>query len=156
MAIAPNTTFVTGAVLTAAQQNAFGFGICALTTKTTNNALTTTETNFMTATFTALANRYYKITYYTPYVGNNNGAGDDNFTFTIRNGSTTAATQLQLALVNIAFGKNIGPQTIVAVTTFTAGSQTVGAFCKIGAGVGTGVGTATSPQILLVEDIGPA
>ena len=41
MAIAPNTTFVSGAVLTAAQQNAFGFGVVALAKSTAAYTLTT-------------------------------------------------------------------------------------------------------------------
>ena len=156
MAIAPNNTFVAGDVLTAAECNAFPFGVVALTTKTTNNAITTTETNFMTATFTAIANRYYRITYFAANSGNSNGSGDDNITFVIRNGSTTGATQLTQAVCNIIAGKNIGPNTVVAVSTFAAGSQTIGQFAKITTGTGTTTATATAPMLLLVEDIGPA
>ena len=68
MAIAPNTTFVSGAILTAAQQNAFGFGAVALATSTTNYALTTSNViaTGMTVTFTAIASRNYKVTYTEP------------------------------------------------------------------------------------------
>jgi hypothetical protein len=156
MAIAPNNTFVAGDVLTAAECNAFPFGVVALTTKTTTNAITTTETNFMAATFTAIANRYYRITYFAANSGNTNASGDDNITFIIRNGSTTGATQLTQGACNIIAGKNIGPNTVVAVSTFTAGSQTIGQFAKTTSGTATTSASATSPQILLVEDIGPA
>jgi len=67
MAIAPNTTFVANTVLTAAQQNAFGFGIVALGTNAVASSAVSVETLSVTSnSFTAIANRYYKITYFEP------------------------------------------------------------------------------------------
>ena len=64
MAIAPNVTFVSGAILTAAQQNAFGFGIVATATSSAVTLTGTVEAVSITAsTFKAIANMYYKITY---------------------------------------------------------------------------------------------
>jgi hypothetical protein len=156
MAIAPNTTFVSGAVLTAAQMNALPFGVVALTTKTTNSAITSTETIFLSATFTAIANRYYRITYYEPRVSNDAAVGNENMVFRIRNGATTAGTELQSGFAKVNATFTISPFSVIAVNTFTAGSQTVSASMVISANVGTATHSATSPAILLVEDIGPA
>ena len=70
MAINPNTTFVAGNILTAAQQNRLPFGVCASSSSTTDYTLTTTLTiaTGMSATFTAIANRLYRVTYYEPAV----------------------------------------------------------------------------------------
>ena len=69
MAISPNTTFVSGAVYTAQQANAYGFSIVALGTSTTSSSAVSVETLSVTSnSFTAIANRNYKITYYEPQV----------------------------------------------------------------------------------------
>jgi len=69
MPIAPNTTFVTGAILTAAQMNALPFGVVGTQTLTTNFATTapntTAQASGMTLTFTEISGRIYRITAYT-------------------------------------------------------------------------------------------
>jgi len=159
MAISPNTTFVSGAVFTAAQANQFPFGIVAKATSTTNYTLTTTmtQTTGMTVTFTAIANRNYKITYYEPYVETTSAAnGQTNLKIFQTN---TAGTQLNQAFIsNSAAVKIVGTSTVIAISTFSAGSTTI-----IGAANTTSItGTPLLQRnlffapYLLVEDLGPA
>ena len=62
----PNTTFVAGTVLTAAQQNNFPFGLMGLQTVTSTFATSATHTTFqddgLTLTITEISGRKYKIT----------------------------------------------------------------------------------------------
>ena len=158
MAIAPNTTFVSGAILTAAQQNAFGFGACAMATSTTNYALTTSTAiaTGMTVTFTAIANRNYKITYTEPQAQITNlASGTTSASIRVTN---AAGTLLQTNyLRNSAAVSGVGSMTVVYVGTFAAGSTTI-----VGCGSTSSLSDApafnrnTGPAILLVEDIGPA
>jgi len=160
MAIAPNTTFVIGQVLTAAQANAFPFGNVALASSATSYTMTTAavQTTGMTLSWTAIANRNYKITYYEPQVTTPSTLS--GFT-TIRLYENSVATgpQLQQGFVqNSAAVALSGSLTLTYVGTFTAGVRTV-----IGAGLASSVtGTpiaarsALSKAFLLVEDMGPA
>ncbi len=155
MAIAPNVTFVSGDVLTAAQQNAFGFGVVGFTQSTTLlQAGITTETDLtgMSVTFTAIANRYYKVTAFMYGV-----ATVTNACFQVR--IKQGATVLQ------HFITNAGPATAgttvsgSVIKTFTAGSTTLklaGALASGSTGSITFNAAATLPVYILVEDIGPA
>ena len=153
MAIAPNVTFVSGAVLTAAQQNAFGFGTCQyLATTTTAATITTISTQITLPSFTFLANRNYKITYYEPVMFCTSGSGEA--TLTIKN--TTAATTLAtcIATVNVT---NSSFGMLQFVTTFAAGAAVLSASLTYnGTGSLTATRSAARTAFLLVEDIGPA
>ena len=61
MAITPNTTFVAGNVLTAAQQNAFPFGILGKGTGAIQSTTGAGFETFITTTATVLANRSIQI-----------------------------------------------------------------------------------------------
>jgi len=154
MAIAPNTTFVSGQILTAAQQNAFGFGVVALSTLTANTLATTTEATRTSVTWTAIANRYYKLTWFEPNVLN--GANQSLNNIYLR-ATTTAGTVIGNSSF---FFFNAGVNsfaTCSVVKTFTAGSQTVFARILTNAATDTTYqASATMPAFLLVEDIGPA
>jgi len=158
MAIAPNTTFVSGNVLTAAQQNAFGFGAVALATSTTNYALTTSTAiaTGMTVTFTAIASRNYKVTYTEPQAQITNlVSGITSISIRVTN---AAGTLLQTNyLRNAAAISGVGSLTCVYVGTFAAGSTTlVGCGLTSSTSDAPGLKRDTGPAILLVEDIGPA
>jgi len=158
MAIAPNTTFVAGAVLTAAQQNAFGYGACAMATSTTQYTLTTSTAiaTGMTVSFTAIASRNYKVTYTEPQAQIANVvSGTTSASIRVTN---AAGTLLQTNyLRNGAAASGVGSMTCVYVGTFPAGSTTL-----VGCGSTSSLSDApalnrnTGPAILLVEDIGPA
>ena len=148
MAINPNTDFSSGAVLTADQQNRFPRGVMSYAQNTTTNAAVTAEATQITATaFTAVANRYYKITYFEPdCVG-----GTGYFTFRIKNGATVLQTFYQLSGTGIDRHANG-----VYIGTFTAGSKTITATAQQSAGTGTLGRGSTTIAFLSIEDIGPA
>ena len=159
MAINPNTDFTAGQVLTAAEQNRFPRGIVAQASTTTSDTnITSTETVQLTASsFTAVANRYYKITYYEPQAIP--AAGVPNFIqLRIRLTNTTGtnyATGLNQADTNTspAVGASV---TVTAITTLSAGSTTIVATALVNGGTGTNARGSGQPAFLIVEDIGPA
>ena len=160
MAIAPNTTFVIGQVLTAAQTNAFPFGNVALASSATTYTMTTAavQTTGMTVSWTAIANRNYKITYYEPQVTTPSTLSGYT-TLRLYENSVATGPQLQQGFVqNSAAVALSGSLTLTYVGTFSAGTRTV-----IGAGLASSVTgvpiagrSAVSKAFLLVEDLGPA
>ena len=157
MAIAPNTTFVSGAILTAAQMNALPWGIVAQASNTAaNNSITSTETVQITAsTFTAVANRYYRITYCEPSVAPSTGVSN---TITLRIRLTNAAgTQYAQGQyqqeTNNATNASVN---VVALQTFTAGPVVVVGTAQVNGGTGNIQRAATYPGRIIVEDVGPA
>ena len=158
MAISPNDTFTSGQILTAQECNQFPFGVVALASSTTSYALTTTETiaTGMTVTFTALADRYYKITYFEPVAETPSSSG---LTYlTIRKTNATGTVLNNTLIRSESATADISGMTCLIITTLTAGSNTI---------VGTAYSSSTSgtPDLgrdatrtaqLLVEDIGPA
>lgn len=156
MAIAPNVTFVAGNILTAAQQNAFGFGVVALATNTTASQAgiggTATDLTGMSVTWTAIASRYYKVTYHIyAYPTTTNAC----FSVNLQQSSTIK----QISITNggvVAVGTTCNG---IYVSTFSAGSTTLkltGATTAGSLGSFTFASVATLPWILCVEDIGPA
>ena len=150
MAINPNTDFTSGAVLTAAQQNRFPRGVMGYAEATANQNNFTTIITTLTSTFTAVANRYYKITYFERYLIGAGGA--TQVTLTLTNG----ATVIQEAMVTTSTTSGEAG-TSMAIETFTAGSITINAKLTSTGGTSSTAGrAATSPAFLLIEDIGPA
>jgi len=160
MATTPNDSFTAGQVLSSTECNNFPRGVMAApATSSTNYTLTTSEViaTGMTVTFTAEANRYYKITYIEPAVN----------TPTVISGSTILRIRQSNAVGQlIAVGYLQTPVAVAltgsvvccAVVTFSAGSVTV---------VGTAIASSTTGTPLLnrlagayalltVEDIGTA
>ena len=151
MAISPNTTFVASAVLTAAQQNAFGFGLMQYGTATSNSTgITTIATQITLTAFTALANRNYKITYTEPNLFCIGTSGEA--TMTIMVGSTTYNSIVQAT--NNSLGVSAS---VTAITTFSAGSTVV--LAKLTNFNSTSLSanrSATKYAICTVEDVGGA
>lgn len=159
MAIAPNDTFTSGQILTAAECNSFPFGIVAQATSTTSDTnITSTETVQLTAsTFTAIANRYYKITYFEPQPFPS--AGTPNYIQTKIRLTNTAGTCFATAIHQVDSNQNPAVSTSltsVTIQTLTAGSTVIVATAVVNGGTGTCTRSATQPALLLVEDIGPA
>jgi hypothetical protein len=149
MAIAPNTTFVSGAILTAAQMNALPWGVVAFGSATANDTFTTEETEITASAFTAVANRYYRITYVEPILY---GAQNGVVAMRIKNGATEL--QKTYVMTNASYEGN---GLSFVVKTFTAGSVTItGTLAVIVGTNGTAQRSATNPGQLIVEDIGPA
>ena len=155
MAIAPNTTFVSGAIYTASQANAYGFGVVALGTSSTSSAAVAVETLSVTSnSFTAIASRYYKITYYEPTLLYSAGTVtyvDLNIRLT-----SIAGTLQQAGAVKISSADR-GSGIVTIVKTLTAGATVVvGTFTPTGGGTATCFRAANALAYILVEDIGPA
>ena len=160
MAINPNVTFVAGAIYSASEANRYPFGIVAKAVSTTNYTLTTTmtATTGMSVTFTAIANRNYKITYYEPYVETTSAAsGQTNTKIFVTN---TAGTQLMQGFVsNSAAVKIVGSANVVTVVgNFSAGSITVIGAASVSSITGTPLlqRNLFFPATLIVEDMGPS
>jgi hypothetical protein len=152
MAINPNTDFTAGAILTADQQNRFGRGVMALSLLTSDLAVTSTEATRASLTFTAVANRYYKIT----WVENKAVNGVNTLTTTMRIRPTSVATT-EIALSEHAMNGSQNYQLQIAiVTTFAAGSVTLFARAQTNFSSITLTAGATAPSFFMVEDIGPA
>jgi hypothetical protein len=156
MSINPNTTFTSGAILTAAQMNRLPWGIVGYADRT--SAVTVNTGTFditgCTLTFTANSTRYYRITAAT-LMNSNHGASQD-IDFRIAVDGTA-----QRLFANTLFA-NPGPgdrmQFCVSyITTLTAGSRTIklqGSFS--GGASNTFDASGTNPSFILIEDIGEA
>jgi hypothetical protein len=158
MAISPNTDFSSGAVLTADQQNRFPRGVMALATSTTNYTLTTSEViaTGMTVTFTAVANRYYRITYYEPQAQTASFAS--NTQLTLRQNNALGTVLQNTVFANETNATDQSSMTAIRTMTFSATSITVvgTAKCSLTTGAPQLIRDSTRQAQLLIEDIGPA
>jgi hypothetical protein len=154
MAISPNTDFSAGAILTATQQNQFPRGIMQFVSTTGTTTVTGTEAVVLTLpAFTAVANRYYRITFFEPY-----------YETLATNVEVVARIRLtNLAGAVIAKGETFtaplnaeGQIQALVVRTLTAGSTVIVATMQTAGGNIYAYGDATYPRMLWVEDIGPA
>jgi len=159
MAISPNDNFTAGQVLTATECNQFPRGVMALATSTTNYTLTATDViaTGMTVTFTAVVNRYYRVTYYEAQVQTPT-AVSSFVNLSIKDTNAAGTTLNYGRLQTSAALQIIGNVNTVAVISYaTAGSKIVVGTASVN--VTTGAPTlqraATYPAFLLVEDIGP-
>jgi len=147
----PNTTFTSGAILTAAQMNNLPWG---LTGSAENLALAQTFTTIvdltsMSVTFTGIANRRYRVDGFLLMQSN---VAADGVNLQIRNSSNTV---LQQAIYPLPLSTSAY---MCAVSVFIAatGSTTVklSALRQYGTGTITANGAATYPCQLIVTDIG--
>jgi hypothetical protein len=156
MAIAPNTTFVSGAVLTAAQMNALPWGIVSFVEKTTTTSTITTEAVMMTApSFTAVASRYYRVSVIFPYNEIDTVTAAQIYA-KIRKGTTTAGTQLNQTVNYLTATGNDDKFMYCQWTgTLTAGAQQMVATFQAQSAASV-VCSATAPAQMVIEDMGPA
>jgi len=144
----PNDNFTAGEILTAQECNNFPRGVMQFIQHTANVGFTT-ETTILTATaFTAVANRYYQITFFEPSLAN---TAIGTTTLKIKQG----ATILQQGIIANVAATTGYAGTISVVETFSAGSVTITATAQSSA-TGSAQASATQPGYLLIEDIGPA
>lgn len=157
-----NTTFVSGAILTAAQMNNLPWGIVDATAGGTSNRgwvqstsgfgvpTTTTDVTSMTVTFTPVTGRLYRARYVTRI---DNQSTAQLFTAEIANGSNIV---LQYREVNVAASQS-QLMSIEVILTGLSGSTTLKARGKAGT-IANGFfnAGATSPMQFMVEDIGPS
>jgi len=153
MAINPNTDFSAGSVLTADQMNRLPRGIVAIASSTTSDAsITVEEIELTSSSFTAVANRYYRATYYEPQLNTASGAG--SYLVTKIRLTNVTGTILNQAIFQVG-GANITGITLW-VGTLSAGSTTIVATAIAGSGTWVATRSATQVGLLVVEDIGPA
>ena len=153
MPINPNTDFTAGAVLTAAQQNRFGRGVVAYAENTTNSGAITTEAIQITATtFTAVANRFYRIIYFEPKLSSSLNGNQG----TMRVRLTNLAGAVQQTSFFEPNSANFQMNSLEVVTTFAAGSTVVVATLQMGGTNVVATRSATEKAFISIEDIGPA
>ena len=156
MAISPNTDFSTGQVLTATNANQWPRGIMAIGTNTVSGTATTTETVTITATtFTAVANRYYKMTYYEPIVCKP-PVDQASTTLRIRLTNATGAEQQYGQSQSAGTANSAISLNVCIVKTLAAGVTTIVACCVTSTGTASLFRSATAPAVLVIEDMGPA
>ena len=150
MAVSPNVDFTAGQILTAAQQNNFPRGVMAYVINTTTNPTVTTaaaDVTGMTLTWTAVANRLYRVTF-EGMIGNSNTSQNQYF---FSNGSNVQLDQ--------TFQENPGGQFQVICFQYlflgVAGSTTVKLRAEEQVGTLTFYGTGTRSRSIICEDLGP-
>jgi len=153
MTVSPNTDFISGAVLTAAEMNKLPRGLMAdVVTSSTTDSSVTAEEVMLTVTWTAVANRNYRIVYIEPALS---GTSATSATFRLRSGTVTG-TVLNSTVVAISSTSLSFSGFVESIATIAAGSQTVVATLQYSAGTGTATRSATRLAMLYVEDVGAA
>jgi hypothetical protein len=153
MAISPNDTFTSGQILTAQECNQFPFGIVAFTQSTSSDTFTTAEKVMLTSTsFTAIANRYYKVTYYEPKQLSSAGTSESEARIRLTNISGAVQQTGYVGTGSVVQQSQI----VEVITTFAAGATTVCATQTAATGTTTLGRSATVKAFIMVEDIGPA
>jgi len=148
--MASNTTFVSGAILTAAQMNNLGFGVMGYVSKIDANfAITTVSTTITgsTITFTGIAGRLYKASFNGL---SQKGTADNIQTFKIFKG----ATQISQSSQYLVSGAYYIPNGFALFTATGSTSMTVTATAD--SGTGTLYCGAVNPFYFVIEDIGIA
>ena len=157
MAISPNDNFLAGQVLTAQECNQFPRGIVAFAQATASDTTITSteEVQVTSTTFTPVANRYYRITYYEPQVTTPATAGA--FVTSAIRLTNASGTKYQLGIMQNAPATAVAfSMTTVWVGTLTAVSQVIVGTLAVNTGTATATRSATQPGQITIEDIGPA
>jgi hypothetical protein len=126
-------------------------GVMVFSTKITTDTGSTlnTETTIASGTFTAVANRLYRMTYSEPELTSSAASGSAALML-IKDGTT----QIQASYVSIGTSEYMA-QTITVTTTLSAGSHTMNARLVRAAPITlTASRSATNPAVFTVEDIG--
>lgn len=156
MAISPNDNFSAGQILTAQECNNWPRGIMAYNEVAVNDTTVTAEEVMITgSSFTAVANRYYRVTYLEPSVA----SAGANAVFTLRIRLTNLAGAIQNEVRELNQSASVAIPTsgmCQAIVTLTAGTQNFVATLQCSSGTGQAQRSGTIIAFLLVEDIGPA
>lgn len=152
MAITPNTTFSSGAVLTADQMNRLPWGIIATASKTAdqNGITTVADISSLSVTFTADSTRYYRTTLFLAQVQQNTSSGSVNIVIT----DSTPTTKFSM-FTNMA-AADFEPFALSVIETGLSGSTTRKGRISTSAGTVDVKGSSTIISYILVEDLGRA
>ena len=148
--MASNTTFVSGAILTAQQMNNLPWGVQAYNKRTAGNTTITTSVTDIagaTGTFTAVTGRAYKVS----FTGNMNTTSGAVTYLRLNNG---ASAIYEFLLTGVSGYRVISPTYIV--TGLTAGSVTLKMTGQTDTGTALVLGTSGNPASFIIEDIGIA
>ena len=151
--MALKTDFTAGAILLASQQNNFPRGLVSATSVTSASGSVSTETLRVTSpSFTAVANRYYRISYFEPALQFVSGTVN-TIAMKIRITNTAGAIQTFGEVKIQSVNNNTGFVSIVK--TLTAGSTVfVGTMTPQGGGNGNAYSAADAVCQLIIEDLG--
>lgn len=151
--MALNTDFSSGQILTATAANNWPRGLVSVTTGAGSSASVSTETVILTSpSFTAVANRYYRITYWQPVLSYQSGTVN-NVALNIRLTNLAGALQASSEVKMTSAGTATGVTTIVK--TLTAGATVfVATFAPSGGGNVIASGSSPYAAQLVIEDIG--
>jgi hypothetical protein len=156
MAINPNTAFVQGQKLTADNANRYPFGIVAHNEVVASAVVGAAEAVQITSTtFTAIANRFYKVRYFEPAVNAPGGAGG-YFFFRLRLSSLTGTQYQQMQVQNSGATSVANFAICERIFTLPAGSTTIVATAQANAAGGNLFRASNQVAYLIVEDLGPA
>jgi hypothetical protein len=150
--MAVNTTFVSGAILTASQMNNLPWGQVGLATKTTDQAVTTKDDLAgLSVTFTAVAGRVYEASL-SINIFANTGLTDASVFI------TDGTTDYMESLGSVALNQYQTRTLVVQITGLTAGSKTIKAQASSSVSAqfyGTGIRASIAGK-MIVKDIGAA
>ena len=149
--MALNTTFVSGAVLTAAQMNNLPMGIAGRSSFVTDKTFTTLVDTGLTITWTAVAARLYKLSLF----GNVLSSAAATIQITITDSANTAISEAALIMT----AGQVLPLTPINLLTGVSGSVTYKVRAVASAGTGTLFGSSTRAglqAVFMVEDVGLA
>jgi hypothetical protein len=147
----PNTAFTAGQILTAAEMNRVPRGVIAITNSSSNTLASNILTGLNT-TFTAEANRAYRVTVYIFTLGS---AANDRLIVTLRSNAVNLNR-----IIDYVVPASVSMFTTIQtsfVFTPSAGAQALTLFWDKQTGnVVPNASSATITHQLVVEDIGPA
>jgi hypothetical protein len=149
--MALNTDFTAGQILTATQQNNFPRGLVSVTNVTSSVSLSVETVRITSPSFTAVANRLYRISYYEPVLEYNSGTMN-TCTMQIRltniSGTVQQITEVKMQSLNKTYG-------LCTITkSFTAGAVVLCGTLVPSGGSMTAVNAANIVTQLIIEDIG--
>ena len=118
---------------------------------TTDTTIASEEVQITGGSFTAVANRYYKVTYFEPQFYGSSYFMTGKIRFT-----NISGTVLTFAYVDIFNTGREGHLNLQWVGTLSAGTTNFVATADSYLSTGQAIRSSTNPAFLLVEDIGPA
>jgi hypothetical protein len=151
--MAANTTFTTGAVLTAAQMNNLPWGVVGTASRSAGNVTlgpTIADITSMSTTFTATAGRVYRATWSVSFQ-KLASTGWTQLTFT---DSSNVVKGTALAYAAAGSYGNLSGSTFI--TGLTAGSQTFKLRVECEANTVSIIANTAGVCVLIIEDIGAA
>jgi hypothetical protein len=148
--MAINTTFSTGAVLTAAQMNNLPWGVAGYVKRTSGNFTantTTTDVTGLTVSWTAVSGRLYQVDF---SVQTRKLGGTGFIEFIVANSANTVIYDFFDSVAD----NDYQSFSFSGVLTGLSGAQTIKIRALTGAGTATVYSSSGNPSSLIVKDIG--